>query len=152
MIDIVCFLLVPVLVWRLTRSIVPMAVMPILTGLAVAVAADRFGFDKAVFGPSRAGESIGWIGVLLLTFSAGLETRAMANGPRMGIRTFFAAIAALALPFLLGFAAVQVRSAGLGACAAGRDIAIACGNGDWIVPCSERITGFGRYRPRIAPG
>lgn len=107
MIDILCFLVVPVLVWRLIRGIVPMAVMPILTGLAVAVAADRFGFDKAVFGPSRVGESIGWIGVLLLTFSAGLETRAMAHGPRMGVRTFFAAIAALALPFLLGFAAVQ---------------------------------------------
>ena len=53
MIDILCFLVVPVLVWRLIRGIVPMAVMPILTGLAVAVAADQFEFDKAVFGPSK---------------------------------------------------------------------------------------------------
>lgn len=104
LIDLFCFLVVPVLVWRLARGAVPMAVLPILAGLAIAVAADRFGFDKSLLGPSAPGEMVGWCGVLLLAFSAGLETRtspddmAAANGRIAG-----SALVALALPFAAGF-------------------------------------------------
>lgn len=106
-VDLFCFLLMPVLCWRLVRGAVPMAVLPILTGLAVAIAADRFGFDKAVLGPSAWGETIGWLGVLALAFSAGLETRVTADHARkLGGRIVGTALAALALPFLTGFAVV----------------------------------------------
>lgn len=105
LVDLFCFLLVPVLCWRMVRGAVPMAVLPILTGLAVAIAADRLGFDKAVLGPSWLGETIGWLGVLALAFSAGLETRVTADGaPRFGGRLAGTALVALALPFLVGFA------------------------------------------------
>ena len=105
-IDLLCFLLVPLLCWRLVRGAVPMAVLPILTGLAVAIAADRFGFDKSVLGPSSIGETIGWLGVLALAFSAGLETRTTADdAPRLDGRLVGAALAALALPFMVGFVA-----------------------------------------------
>ena len=104
LVDLVCFLLVPVLCWRLVRGAVPMAVLPILTGLAVAIGADRFGFDKTVLGPSEPGEIIGWLGVLALAFSAGLETRVTADqAPRLGLRVVGTALTALALPFLVGF-------------------------------------------------
>lgn len=103
LVDLFCFVLVPVLCWRLVRGAVPMAVLPILTGLAVAIAADRFGFDKAVLGPSAWGETIGWLGVLALAFSAGLETRVTADhAPKLGGRVIATALAALALPFAVG--------------------------------------------------
>jgi Kef-type K+ transport system membrane component KefB len=105
LIDLFCFLLVPVFCWRLVRGAVPMAVLPILTGLAVAIAADRFGFDKAVLGPSAWGERIGWLGVLALAFSAGLETRVTADqAPKLRGRVIGTALAALALPFAVGVA------------------------------------------------
>lgn len=105
LIDLFYFLLVPLLCWRLARGAVPMAVLPILTGLAVAVAADRFGFDKSILGPSDLGETIGWCGVLALAFSAGLETRVTADdAPAPGRRMVLTALVALALPFAVGFA------------------------------------------------
>jgi len=105
LVDLLCFLLVPVLCWRLVRGAVPMAVLPILTGLAVAIAADRFGFNKAILGPSAWGETIGWLGVLALAFSAGLETRVTADqAPKLGARVVGTALVALALPFTVGFA------------------------------------------------
>lgn len=107
LIDLTCFLLVPVLCWRLVRGAVPMAVLPILTGLAVAIAADRFSFDKSVLGPSKWGETIGWFGVLILAFSAGLETRITANsGPRPGGRVVTTALVGVALPFAVGFVVI----------------------------------------------
>ncbi|NIJ38307.1 Kef-type K+ transport system membrane component KefB [Sphingopyxis panaciterrae] len=107
LIDLVCFLLVPLLCWRLVRGAVPMAVLPILTGLALAIAADRFGFDKSVLGPSPWGETIGWCGVLALAFSAGLETRVTADqGSHPGGRVIGTALIGLALPFTVGFVAM----------------------------------------------
>lgn len=103
LVDLVCFLVVPLLCWRLARGAVPMAVLPILTGLSVAIAADRFGFDKALLGPSPLGETIGWCGVLALAFSAGLETRtASMHLPRLGGQAVASALVALALPFAVG--------------------------------------------------
>lgn len=101
-IDVICFLALPVLCWRVLRGAVPMAVLPILGGLGVAVAASRFGFDKNILGPSALGETIGWLGVLVLAFSAGLETRTMASGPKLGPPFIGSAITALLLPFVIG--------------------------------------------------
>jgi Kef-type K+ transport system membrane component KefB len=101
--DILVFMALPYLLWRLLRGAAPMAVMPILTGLCIAVAAHHFGFDKNIVGPSPLGELIGWVGVLALTFSAGLETRVIADGPKTGAQLFLSAAAALALPFGVGF-------------------------------------------------
>lgn len=82
-----------------------MAVLPILAGMAFAIAADRFGFDKSVLGPSEWGETIGWFGVLVLAFSAGLETRVTTKqAPRIGGRVVRTALIALAVPFAVGFA------------------------------------------------
>ncbi len=103
-VDVICFLIVPVLLWRLVRGAVPMAVLPILTGLSVAVAAEHLGFDKSILGPSEWGETIGWVGVLALAFSAGLETRATSGEVKAGGRLFASAIFALVLPFCAGFA------------------------------------------------
>lgn len=103
--DLLCFLVAPLLCWRLIRGAVPMAVLPILAGLAVAIAADRFGFDKALIGPSPWGETIGWCGVLLLAFSAGLETRTASDRiPPLGRQAIASALVAIALPFAMGFA------------------------------------------------
>lgn len=103
LIDALCFLIAPVLCWWAIRGAAPMAVLPILAGLSVAVAASQFGFDKSTLGPSQLGESLGWIGVLVLAFSAGLETRTMASGPKLGPQLFASAAGALALPFAIGF-------------------------------------------------
>lgn len=122
LIDLFCFLAVPLLCWRLARGAVPMAVLPILTGLTVAIAADRFGFDKSALGPSDFGEKIGWYGVLALAFSAGLETRVTADHAlEPGRRMILTALVALALPFAVGFGialsgmmdAVLLRPAGV---------------------------------------
>lgn len=102
-IDLLCFLVVPVFMWWAIRGAVPMAVLPILTGLCVAIAADRLGFDKSMLGPSDLGETLGWLGVLALAFSAGLETRVSSEGPKMDGQVVLAALVALALPFAVGF-------------------------------------------------
>ena len=106
LVDLFCFLLLPLLCWRLLRGAIPMAVLPILAGLSVAIAADRLGFDKSVVGPSQWGETIGWIGVLALAFSAGLETSVSTGhaARRPEGRLVGSALTAIALPFLLGFA------------------------------------------------
>lgn len=101
--DVLVFLALPYLCWRVLRGAAPMAVLPILIGLCIAVAAHRFGFDKNSVGPSPLGENIGWIGVLILAFSAGLETRTIGDGPKSGAHLFVSAAIALALPFGVGF-------------------------------------------------
>ena len=111
LIDLLCFLAVPLLCWRLVRGAVPMAVLPILTGLAVAIGADRFGFDKSQLGPSPIGEMIGWCGVLALAFSAGLETQTASDRlPPLGAQAIASALVALALPFAVSFLIVSSGS------------------------------------------
>ncbi len=73
--DTVAFIVVPWIVWRLLGRTIPFAVLPIMVGLGVALN----GGAPAVLGiPSWAGVQLGWAGVLLLAFTAGLETRTMA--------------------------------------------------------------------------
>jgi Kef-type K+ transport system membrane component KefB len=70
--DAAVFVVAPFLLRRLLRRIMPAAVLPILLGMVLTVC----GAPIARFGaPSWAGNEIGWIGVLLLSFTAGIETR-----------------------------------------------------------------------------
>ncbi len=58
--------------WRLLGRSIPVAVIPIVIGLVLAAT----GWLPAAWGvPSAAGDQLGWIGVLLLAFTAGMETR-----------------------------------------------------------------------------
>jgi Kef-type K+ transport system membrane component KefB len=59
-------------IWRALGRSIPLAVVPIVIGLVLAAT----GSLPAGLGvPSKIGDQIGWIGVLLLAFTAGLETR-----------------------------------------------------------------------------
>lgn len=103
--DALIFVLVPWAVWRLLGRSLPLAVLPILIGLGLAAA----GLKPTSLGvPSALGDQLGWIGVLLLAFSAGLEMRLSdeeqtARSPSLPIsRLATSAAAALALPFVVG--------------------------------------------------
>lgn len=74
--DLAVFLLLPLLVWRLVRPVVPLAVVPVLVGLAVAGLAALNGQQGPQFlAPTAVGDALGMLGVILLAFSAGLEGR-----------------------------------------------------------------------------
>ncbi|WP_142848030.1 cation:proton antiporter [Telmatospirillum sp. J64-1] len=110
--DIALFVLAPWLLWRLTGRILPLAVLPILIGLLLALAG---GPAEGIDVPSRMGELLGWAGVLLLAFTAGLETRhppgSESEAGNFAARNVSAARiaatagAALVLPFAVGLAA-----------------------------------------------
>ncbi|KRG42849.1 hypothetical protein ARC20_10570 [Stenotrophomonas panacihumi] len=93
-------------VWRLCGRTFPFAIVPIALGLAIA----GFGGLPAGWGvPSASGQTIGWVGVLLLAFTAGLETRhAMSERPSTveqgatARRVIISAGVAMLLPFVAG--------------------------------------------------
>lgn len=109
--DLAVFLLLPLLVWRLVRPVVPLAVVPVLIGLAVAGLAALNGQRGPEFlPPTEAGDALGMLGVILLAFSAGLEGRdpghltpgaITVSAPSPG-RILRSAGVALALPFGAG--------------------------------------------------
>jgi Kef-type K+ transport system membrane component KefB len=68
--DAAIFVLLPWLLWRLTRKALPIAVLPILVGLFLAAEHLNMG---ALGIPSVYGDQIGWIAILVLAFTAGLE-------------------------------------------------------------------------------
>jgi len=97
--------------WRLLGRSFPIAVVPIVIGMTLAYT----GWVPASWGvPSAWGQGIGWIGVLLLAFTAGLETRhlpaaqdapaeAPADRPATPpLRLLASAALALLLPFAAG--------------------------------------------------
>jgi Kef-type K+ transport system membrane component KefB len=106
--DALIFILLAWALWRLLARSIPIAVVPIIIGLVLAATGwlpDSLGV------PSVIGDKIGWVGVLLLAFTAGLETRQSAHvdspaGPvasRSSIFRFVASAAlALLLPFVVG--------------------------------------------------
>lgn len=121
-------------VWRLLRRSFPIAVVPIVIGLAIAA----FGGAPGGWGvPSALGDRIGWIGVLLLAFTAGLETRqhtladeqvppAMRHPGRRAARLLSSATLALALPFAVGTLAAHAYFTGLPG---------------WAAPNGDRVAG-----------
>lgn len=115
--DALIFILLSWGLWRLLGRSVPLAVLPIVIGLVLAAG----GWLPPELGvPSAIGDKLGWVGVLALAFSAGLETRqnhyrpaedapavvstqAGAAPPRRSISRFaLSAALALALPFAVG--------------------------------------------------
>jgi len=97
--------------WRLLGRSFPIAVVPIVIGMTLAYT----GWVPKSWGvPSAWGQGIGWIGVLLLAFTAGLETRhlpaaqeapAEAPADRLAtppLRLLASAALALLLPFAVG--------------------------------------------------
>jgi len=107
--DALIFILLAWTLWRLLGRSIPMAVIPIIIGLVLAAT----GWLPASLGvPSVIGDKIGWVGVLLLAFTAGLETRQSAHigssaglpaASRGSVLRFVASAAlALLLPFVVG--------------------------------------------------
>lgn len=112
LLDALVFVAVPLLAWRLVHRIVPLAVLPILFGVVLAVIEARFGVT--VVTPTAAGDALGWVGVLVLAYAAGLEARSDAADPGRGAiatggrRLLACAALALALPFALGVGAAAL--------------------------------------------
>jgi Kef-type K+ transport system membrane component KefB len=107
-VDALIFIAVPWLVWRLLGRSLPLAVLPILVGLLLAAS----GYGRALQGvPSVLGDQIGFAGVLLLAFTAGLEMRQpvgdhpteAVGSHRLSVpRLMMSAGLALVLPFVAG--------------------------------------------------
>ncbi len=107
--DALIFIALPWVVWRLLGRAIPLAVLPILVGLGLAAS----GLGSVLKGvPSDPGNQIGFIGVLLLAFTAGLEMRQTSSDGTAGgsavphklsvTRLMTSAALALALPFAAG--------------------------------------------------
>lgn len=107
--DTLVFVVLAWCVWRALGRSIPIAVIPIIIGLVLAAS----GVIPASWGlPSAIGQDIGWIGVLLLAFAAGLETRQEAHLPAnpgaasqarpRKLRFLASAAVALLLPFCVG--------------------------------------------------
>lgn len=107
--DALIFILLAWTLWRVLGRSIPIAVVPIIIGLTLAAT----GWLPQSWGvPSVVGEKIGWVGVLLLAFTAGLETRQSAHAgslsgasveSRSSVFRFVASAAlALLLPFAVG--------------------------------------------------
>lgn len=104
--DVLIFVLVPWGFWRLINKAIPIAVIPILVGILFAVThapVQELGI------PSFYGNSIGWVAVLILAFTAGLEMWQTPEkdqndplpSPSLG-RLLAGALVALAGPFVIG--------------------------------------------------
>lgn len=107
--DALIFVLTPWLIWRLLQRKIPIAVLPIIVGILLTL----FALPVKTLGvPASSGNFVGWIGVLLLTFTAGMETRhppieshgpgVMPQNPAEMTRLLGTAAVALALPFAVG--------------------------------------------------
>ncbi|MDN6714232.1 MAG: cation:proton antiporter, partial [Acetobacter sp.] len=105
--DAAIFVFFPWALWRLMQKALPIAVLPILVGIALAVwhvPVQQMGI------PSVYGNTIGWVAVLVLAFTAGLEMWQHPGGepsgqdfaqPTIG-RLFGGAAVALGIPFCVG--------------------------------------------------
>ncbi|MGO1071565.1 cation:proton antiporter [Lysobacter sp. CA199] len=131
--DALIFVLGSWALWRLLGRSVPLAVVPIVIGLVLAAG----GWLPPQWSvPSAIGDKLGWIGVLALAFSAGLETRQNhyrpdddvsvaaspplpeaatdATRPHASVSRFaLSAALALALPFAVGTVAAYAHFIGL---------------------------------------
>ncbi|MFW7269735.1 cation:proton antiporter [Gluconacetobacter sp. Hr-1-5] len=104
--DFGVFVVIPWLIWRLLRRTIPIVVLPIVVGILIAVT----GWPIGRLGvPSAIGDMIGWIAVLILAFTAGLEMwqhpgeDPAAAMPETSLpRLLGSAFVALAVPFGIG--------------------------------------------------
>ena len=112
--DALVFVVLPWCLWRLLGRRIPFAVLPIIVGLSLAASGTSIGASVA----TAAGQTLGWLGVLLLAFTAGLETRSIpameADGAAVSARGLSlprlagSALLALLLPFAAGVAVARV--------------------------------------------
>ena len=118
--DVLIFIGLAWTAWRVLRRSIPIAVVPIILGLLLAAT----GVLPANWGvPSKLGDQIGFLGVLLLAFTAGLETRQSAHLPSapnaaplprpQALRFIASAGMALLLPFVAGTLAAHYYFTGL---------------------------------------
>lgn len=104
-VDVGIFVLIPLGVWLLLRRTLPLAVLPIITGLALAMVG--WGSEHRPV-PVPLSSHAGFLGVLLLAFTAGLESRfspALAHSKLPAatpLRVVLSALHALILPFIAG--------------------------------------------------
>jgi len=130
--DTLVFVVLAWCVWRALGRSIPIAVIPIIIGLVLAAT----GAVPASWGlPSVIGDRIGWAGVLLLAFAAGLETRQEAHLPAQSgtttqtharrLRFIASAAVALLLPFCVGTVAAHFHFTQLPGWAAPR-------GGEWL--------------------
>jgi len=108
--DALIFIALPWAIWRVIRGIVPLAVLPILLGMIFSA----LHLPLAELGvPSPLGNQLGFIGVILLAFTAGLEMRQSPEREQTGgtpiryatirpLRIAMSAALALAVPFAVG--------------------------------------------------
>ena len=95
-------------IWRLCGRTFPFAIVPIAIGLAIAGAG---GLPPSWGVPSASGQNLGWVGVLLLAFAAGMETRhSMAAAPAQHGPSSRRVLASAAVAMLLPFAAGALLS------------------------------------------
>ncbi|GBQ72158.1 Na+/H+ antiporter [Ameyamaea chiangmaiensis NBRC 103196] len=104
--DALVFVLLPWLMWRLTQRTMPIVVLPILVGITLAVTRWPLGWAGI---PSLYGTYIGWVAVLVLAFTAGLEmwqhpgADAGEASTNAGLgRLLGSALFALLIPFVIG--------------------------------------------------
>jgi Kef-type K+ transport system membrane component KefB len=133
LLDSAVFIGVAWLAWRAMGRSIPIAVIPIIIGLLLAAS----GWPVKAWGlPSAWGDQIGWLGVLLLAFTAGLETRQFRyHGGEAGtpsryraspMRLASSAGVALLLPFAAGAVMAYAYFLGLDG---------------WTAPHADRATG-----------
>lgn len=111
--DAFIFVLIPWGLWQLLRRSIPIAILPILVGILLAV----LHFPASTIGiPSLYGDYIGWLAVLVLAFTAGLEMwqnpthspeAANLPSPTLG-RLLCSALVALGIPFVIGTVLVKL--------------------------------------------
>lgn len=104
-VDLLLFIVIPFIVWRLCKRAIPLAVLPILMGMILAATGWATEFR---LGSSSISSQLGFIGVILLAFTAGLESRpssddTVSNSARASRgRLLASALHALLLPFAIG--------------------------------------------------
>jgi len=104
LLDAALFIGLAWVIWRLCGRTFPFAIVPIAIGLAIAGAG---GLPASWGVPSPSAQTLGWVGVLLLAFTAGMETRhSMAAAPNLqgpsSRRVVLSAVVAMLLPFAAG--------------------------------------------------
>lgn len=113
LIQVLAFIVLPWVLWKLARGIVPVVVLPILIGLLLSF----FGYGSGVLvRHADVARCVGLLGVMLLSFGAGIEMRMMvAHSDEAGrrlhlspIRLIACAGVALALPFVVGVLLARV--------------------------------------------
>jgi hypothetical protein len=102
-------------IWRALGRSVPIAVLPIIIGLVLAVT--RM-LPQSLGIPAPGGNAVGWVGVLMLAFTAGLETRHAVHVPSATdippagggetVRFIASATLSLLVPFAAGTIAAKL--------------------------------------------